>query len=299
MNLEEFRPSLIQSLASGLVDQVTFVPHLPYPGGDVLATKTFSQVGGALNLEAAVSRLGLKVNHLTPVGVGPRADAIKAQMAIEGVQALGIEEFSSGDSGLCITLVEPSGQRSFVTQSGAEGLRSFEELKQYEYPQDAWLVIYGYELVYPTSKAAFEELFASGLIKSKIVFDPGPTTSELSDEILDWIGTHSTLISCNQSEYERLAPFVGKDVWLLLRKGSEGAELHHNGKLVADAPGRKVPVLDTNGAGDIHTGAFLATLALGNNLQEALELACRAAEFSIQLEGGCSGPTWDQLISMR
>lgn len=299
MQLDEFRPSRILSLASGLVDQITYVPHLPTPGGDVLATRTISRVGGALNLEAAASRLGLKVGHCSPIGAGPRADQIRAAMATEGVEALGVEQYSSGDSGLCITLVEPNGQRSFVTQSGAEGIRSFDELKQYEYSEDAWLVVYGYELVYPTSKAAFEELFASGLIKSKIVFDPGPTTAQLSDEVLTWIGKNASLISCNKSEYERLSAFVSEDCWLLLRKGSEGAELHHGGNLVAVAPGRRVPVVDTNGAGDVHTGAFLAALAAGNGLQESLELACRSAEYSIQREGGCSGPTWDELLAIR
>ena len=170
MDLANFRPTHLKSLASGLVDQVTFVPHLPTPGGDVLATRSFSQVGGALNLEAAASRLGLKAQHCSPIGTGPRADAIRAAMAIEGVETLGIEEYSSGDSGLCITLIEPDGQRSFVTISGAEGVRSFSELEQYSYEEDAWLVVYGYELVYPTSKDAFLELFASGIIKSNIVF---------------------------------------------------------------------------------------------------------------------------------
>jgi len=109
MQLEDFRPSRILSLASGLVDQVTYVPHLPTPGGDVLATRSFSRVGGALNLEATASRLGLAVSHCTPLGQGPRADLIRAAMAVEGVEALGIEDYSSGDSGLCITLVEPNG----------------------------------------------------------------------------------------------------------------------------------------------------------------------------------------------
>jgi sugar/nucleoside kinase (ribokinase family) len=298
MDLANFRPTHLKSLASGLVDQVTFVPHLPTPGGDVLATKTFSQVGGALNLEAAASRLGLKAQHCTPVGNGPRADAIQIAMAIEGVEALGIEDFTEGDSGLCITLVEPDGQRSFVTISGAEGKRSFAELEQYDYDEEAWLVIYGYELVYPTSRDAFMELFASGLIKSKIVFDPGPTTAELTSEVLDWIGAHATLISCNLSEYEKLAPHVSPECWLLLRKGAEGAELWHRGAIVATAAGRKVNVVDTNGAGDVHTGAFLAALAKGNDLQASLELACRAAEFSIQLEGGCTGPTWQELLAL-
>ena len=116
--------------------------------------------------------------------------------------------------------------------------------------------------------------------------------------MLDWIGTHATLISCNLSEYEKLAPHVSPECWLLLRKGAEGAELWHRGAIVATAVGRKVNVVDTNGAGDVHTGAFLAALAKGNDLQASLELACRAAEYSIQLEGGCTGPTWQELLAL-
>ena len=299
MQLTDFRPERVRCLASGLIDQVCFVPHLPTPGGDVLATKTFNQVGGALNLEATVSRLGLKAIHSTPLGKGPRADQIREAMGRETVAIDAIEDYADGDSGLCMTFVEPNGQRSFVTQSGAEGLRDFRELEQYEYSADDWLVIYGYELVYPTSRDSFQRLFESGLIKSKIVFDPGPTTSELSEFFLTWLGQNATLISCNQSEYQKLKSYLSPECWLLLRKGAEGAELHHGGQLVASAQGRKVPVVDTNGAGDIHTGAFLAALAAGNSAQESLELACRAAEFSIQREGGCSGPTWSELLELR
>jgi len=299
MELTEFKPDRLISLASGLLDQVSYVPHLPTPGGDVLATKTFTQVGGALNLEAAASRLGLRATHCTPLGTGPRAEQIRQAMLDENVSIEAVEQFSHGDSGLCITLVEPNGQRSFVTQSGAEGLRSFKELAQYDYSENNWLVIYGYELVYPTSKDAFWELFESSLIQSKIVFDPGPTTASLSEQFLTWLGRNATLISCNRSEFEKLEPYIAPDVWLLLRKGSEGAELRRGSQLVADAAGRKVQVVDTNGAGDVHTGAFLAALAAGNSLQESLELACRAAEFSIQREGGCSGPTWPELLQIR
>jgi len=85
---------------------------------------------------------------------------------------------------------------------------------------------------------------------------------------------------------------------LLLRKGAEGAELWHHGMVVASAAGRRVNVVDTNGAGDVHTGAFLAALAQGNDLQASLELACRAAEYSIQREGGCTGPTWKELLAL-
>lgn len=299
MQLNEFHPESVRSLASGLIDQVCFVPRLPTPGGDVLATKTFNQVGGALNLEATVSRLGLRAIHSTPLGQGPRADQIREAMNREKVDIDAIEDYSRGDSGLCMTFVEPNGQRSFVTQSGAEGLRDIRELEQYDYAENSWLVIYGYELVYPTSRDAFRQLFESGKIKSKIVFDPGPTTAELSEYFLTWLGANATLISCNQSEYQKLSTYISQDVWLLLRKGADGAELHHGGQLIADAPGRKVPVVDTNGAGDIHTGTFLAALNAGNSAQESLELACRAAEFSIQREGGCTGPTWQQLLELR
>jgi ribokinase len=298
MNLDDFRLQKLISTASALIDQISFVPNLPLPGDDVVASRTVTLLGGSLNLETACSRLGMQVSHATPIGNGPRADLIRAAYAAEGIAVVANESFSSGDTGLCITLVEPSGQRSFITQSGAEANRSFAELSSYEYPADAWLHMLGYELAYQSSKEAFKELILSGLVQSKIVFDPSPWVAQIDREVLDWFGKNAALISCNEGEYPVLEPFIAEDRLVLVRRGARGSELRVGGQVIASAASRATTVLDTTGAGDVHTGAFLAALAKGLEMQECLETANRCAEWVIAREGGVNCPTWQQLAAL-
>jgi len=60
-------------------------------------------------------------------------------------------------------------------------------------------------------------------------------------------------------------------------------------------PVQAVKPLDSTGAGDVHMGALIAFLAEGHGWRAALELANRAAAFSVQVRGGASGPTRAQL----
>ena len=297
MNLDEFRLQKLISTASALIDQISFVPNLTLPVDDVVASRTVTLLGGSLNLETACARLGMQVAHATPIGKGPRADQVRAAYSAEGIELIANEAFSRGDTGLCITLVEPSGQRSFITQSGAEANRSFAELSSYQYPADAWLHILGYELAYESSRAAFKELILSGLIESKIVFDPSPWVAQIDKEVLAWFGQNAALISCNEGEYPVLEPHIKEDRLVLVRRGARGSELRLGGQVIESAPSRTTTVLDTTGAGDVHTGAFLAAIAKGHDWLESLEVANRCAEWVIAREGGVNCPTWQQLAA--
>jgi ribokinase len=61
-------------------------------------------------------------------------------------------------------------------------------------------------------------------------------------------------------------------------------------------PGRKVPALDTTGAGDCFVGAFAAQLANGNTIPYALAFANAAASICVQRMGaGPSMPTAEEV----
>jgi sugar/nucleoside kinase (ribokinase family) len=59
--------------------------------------------------------------------------------------------------------------------------------------------------------------------------------------------------------------------------------------------GFPVTPVDTNGAGDTHTGAFLAALASGAGPAEAARRANAAAAFSVTRRGPATGPTTAEL----
>ncbi|MGW5697992.1 PfkB family carbohydrate kinase, partial [Streptomyces asiaticus] len=63
-------------------------------------------------------------------------------------------------------------------------------------------------------------------------------------------------------------------------------------------PGRRVTAVDSNGAGDAHTGAFLALLGHGLDLGSAVEGANAAAAFAVTRHGPATGPTADELLDL-
>ena len=60
-------------------------------------------------------------------------------------------------------------------------------------------------------------------------------------------------------------------------------------------PGFDVSVVDTNGAGDAHAGAFLAALAAGFPRAQAARRANAAAAIAVTRAGPATGPTASEL----
>jgi len=54
-NMTEQRFERMVSFGSALVDIMAFVPALPEPGGDVLATEALEVIGGVFNIESAAA----------------------------------------------------------------------------------------------------------------------------------------------------------------------------------------------------------------------------------------------------
>jgi sugar/nucleoside kinase (ribokinase family) len=62
--------------------------------------------------------------------------------------------------------------------------------------------------------------------------------------------------------------------------------------------GFEVAVLDTNGAGDTHSGVFLAELAMGTDVLEAARRGNAAAAVAISILGPASSPERDVVTAM-
>ena len=107
--------------ASGLlVDVVLYVPHLPVPGGDVLASTSMVTTGGVFNVLAAARRQGLAVAYLGAHGTGRFGDQIRADLAAEGV-AVTRPPSPRADSGFCVGLVDDAAERTYATASRRRG----------------------------------------------------------------------------------------------------------------------------------------------------------------------------------
>lgn len=283
------------SLASAVVDITAFVDALPMPGGDTLASDSIVAVGGSFNVESAAARLGLPTVHAGSIGTGANSSQLRAALDAEGILAVG-QLHGDIDLGICITMVEPSGERTFVTTQGAEARLEIEHLLGVEVrPTDA-VYISGYDLVYAGSRDALGEwLREDRLNGAALFFDPGPLLDQIDPDVLELIRREAFLITCNEAEFEFMQPRVNDRALFARRIGAQGCELYECADLRQSVAAEPANVIDTTGAGDVHTGALIAFLAEGRSWPESLALANRAAAFSVQLRGGASGPTRSQL----
>ena len=289
-------------VTSILVDVTLAVPRLPPRGGDVLARPVTTATGGGLNALVAASRLGLPAAYAGRHGTGRFGDQVRAALAADAVAVLTAPVLGA-DSGWCLALVEPDGERTFITVPGVEAELTVDTLAGLRlHPGDA-LYLSGYDLVYPVSGPVLAA-WVGRLARTAdggpwVCLDPGPLAGDIDPVLLAQVLPRVDLVTASAGELAALTapgadPVGGRVV--LERSGRLGAVLHWPGGRLAVAAA-EVPgeIVDTNGAGDTHLGALLAALSLGAGWPAALRTAARAAAFSLTRHGAATGPTREEL----
>ena len=106
-------------IGSAFVDVIVHVPRLPLSGEDVEGTSRQQLVGGcAYNAADVLYKLGLPFEPLIPVGEGMIADRVRESFRVRGYPLRIYPDL--GDNGWCLSFVEPSGERTFISMSGIE-----------------------------------------------------------------------------------------------------------------------------------------------------------------------------------
>jgi len=299
------RPKRLFSLGSILVDIRVAVPSLPVRGGDVLASSAAVATGGGFNILAAAARNGLPTAFAGQHGTGPYGDRIRADLAREGIDVL-LPRNVEGDNGFCLVMVEPDGERTFVTSPGIEA-RAGDRL-----PGDIGLrdrdgvFISGYDLCYLELGSAIAAWIPTIPDDLTLVLDPGPLVGEIPTRVLRSVLPRVDILTLNQREATILAvdddmtrifqstmPRLRPGALLLVRQGSEGCTLG-GGPLLrtrVHVAAPAVTVVDSTGAGDAHTGVFVASLAGGLDPVSAAGRANAAAALAVTRPGPATAPT--------
>jgi sugar/nucleoside kinase (ribokinase family) len=316
-------------LGNVVVDVVLTVPGLPERGGDVLASTTAATPGGGFNVMAAAARQGLPVAYGGILGTGPFADLAAAGLTAEGIEIL--QPRRPGlDTGVVISLVDGDGERTFVTGPGAEARLTAQDLAQVRAgPADA-VYVSGYGLLHASNRPALLGWLANLDPASSVFFDPGPLAAQIPPSALAAVVGRADWLSCNAREatiltgrhdaataaralarrptmivgdpgppatqiphdHENLRPPAG----VVVRTGADGCLIVPPGAAeLIQVPGFRVDTVDTNGAGDTHTGVFIAALARGAEPAQAARQANAAAALSVTRIGPATAPTAAEL----
>ena len=282
-------------VGSVIVDLVMYVNRLPDRGSDVIAERSLVAVGGGRNVLVAAVRQGLPAAYAGRHGAGPFGERIRSALTGDGIELLlaangpGTDPADPGvDSGYCLALVEPDGERTFATTIGAEGGLTATDLNGIGVTDEDYVYVSGYDLLYPHGPVIAD--WVTGRMTGTLIVDPSPLADTIDPALLDAVLDRTTWLSLNQREQELLAGRADRARSVLVRQGSRGCTVRDGGTS-RHVPGLSVRAVDSNGAGDAHVGAFVAALARGDDATDAARWANAAAAISVTREGPATAPS--------
>ena len=296
-----------------LVDRVLQGARPIHGGGSEWARDGGTHVGGGFNALVAARRMGAEAISLSPIGAGPHASMIEAALAREGIVDAG-PRVDGVDNGFCVAMIGHDAERTFISTKGAETMA----------PETAWadfvrtmspgdvLYIDGYLMDHPANREAAEAALRILPEGVRVLLDVSPVIG-----IPESLPARHAIISMNSVEARaiaqqsrlngylpfgslscRLAQTLGRDT--LIRLGASGAYFARSASpdsetSAAHIPTPTVDAVDTNGAGDAHTGVLAASLALGIPLERGLVLANCAGALASTVPGPASCPTREDI----
>ncbi|MGL5930092.1 MAG: PfkB family carbohydrate kinase, partial [Dermatophilaceae bacterium] len=295
-------PPRVIHTAQALVDEVIEVPGLPSRGGNVMATGSAPYAGGAVTTLLAAARSGARCVHAGAVGSGPNGDLIRAVLRDDGVE-LSAPPVPDLDTGICVVLVEPTAERTFVTTQGAERHITVDSLAASAPVAGDLVCVSGYSLVGRTRDPLVEWL-ASLTGGAVVVLDPGATFAEADRPTREAVLARTDVWTGNADESAALTGVVGireaaevvvgllgrPDAVAVVRDGPRGCVVRTGGRTVA-LPGHPQRPVDTNGAGDTHTGVLVAERAAGADWVTAAARANAAGAITVTRRGPDTAPT--------
>lgn len=307
-------------IGNTIVDVAVAVGAFPDRGGDVLAHAGGLHAGGAgFNVMAAARRLGVPTLYGGMHGTGPFGDVARAAMMREGVD-LAHPPDTEGDTGWDIAITDDTAERTFITVVGAEARLTASHMARVTANAGDAVYLSGYSLLAEPNRTAVCDWLDSIPADVLVVTDPGPLISEIPKTALHKVLAHSTWWSANEREAASMAgddnPMVaatsiaairsasgmgganggdGGGFGVVVRLGAAGCLLAESGGEPQHVPGFPVTAVDTNGAGDAHVGAFIASLLEGLNPLASAVRANAAAAVSVTRLGPASAPTTREL----
>ncbi len=291
-----------------MLDVVAMIDVLPTRGNDAEVLERLVTPGGGFNVMSAARRQGMDVTYAGQLGSGPFADIAKKALVAEGIQ-ISVPTNESLDLGLCFVLVEKGGERTFVTSPGAEGTLTLQDLSVIEVKPGDYVFVSGYNFVYPDI-CATSASWLQGISKDAVViFDPGPRGSDIPSDELSALIARCNWLVCNEPEAMSLTKTNSLDdalsqlsqlnvqTGVIVRVAERGCILLQGSDAPQVIPGFSANVVDTTGAGDTHGGVFIAELAKGTGVTEALTRANAACAIAIGKLGPATAPSSEEVTA--
>jgi ribokinase len=270
------------------IDIIFQVDHIVRPGETIRSTQISRSTGGkGANQSVAVAKAGL--HDIFHVGkIGSDGSWIKDKLFHYGVNTDYVIE-SDTPTGQALIQVAADGQNSIVLYSGSNYEFTHEEIDDVLSHFDAgdWIMLQNeINLIdYIITRA-----HQNGM---NICLNPAPYDSSVLSLPLNFI----SLFVLNEVEAAGIAgvedPMQAMDILtskfsqadIIITLGEKGVRYGKGKQLRYSFGTWNVPVLDTTAAGDTFIGCYLANIAKGKSVQDALYLASAASSLTVMRQG--------------
>lgn len=256
--------------------------------------------GAAANQCVAMARAGAIVSLVGVVGNDPFGDAAVRALRAAGVD-VGLLAHTDRSTGVVVALVEPDGQRSMLTDRGANlalDVATVQALATHLASRASHLHVSGYCLLDDASRPAGRLALAlarqCGATASVDASSAGPLRAVGADRFKEWV-TGVDYLFCNEDEGKILTACTEPEAiaqHLLACAAEVVVTLGAAGALVATRRGELLctaataaSVTDTIGAGDGFTATYLTRRLDGIEPAESLVEAVEAARHAVVRRG--------------
>lgn len=237
--------------------------------------------GSAANTIAGIAHLGGRTAYVGKVKDDQLgaifAHDLRAQGA--GYDTKMAPKSEEAETGRCIVLVTPDGERSMNTYLGVTEFLSADDIDEAQMAEAEWIYLEGYRFDGPDSHAAFAKAVAAckgaGGRVSLTLSDPF-CIERHRDAFRDMIRDHVDLLFCNRAEmrsmyqtedFDAALAQAASEVTIVACTDSEnGVHVLAEGQRW-HVPAVPTQIVDATGAGDLFAGAFLWGLTNGHDLQ--------------------------------
>jgi sugar/nucleoside kinase (ribokinase family) len=287
------RPSIL--VIGDVMTDVIVRPEGPLVrGSDRRASITFQPGGSAANQAAWLASFGAKVDFVARVGL---ADV---QSETARLEAIGVTPHLVGDleheTGRLIALIDENGERSFLTDRGANKALEAGDIPDALIGGAAHIHLSGYSFFAPSPRAAVLEAMRRAGDKPISV---DPASAEFlrevgADQFLAWTrgasilfpnAEEAAILAGSDNPHTQCARLASHYPLVVVKRGAAGAEAAGGARRWrVDAP--EVEAVDTTGAGDAFVAAFLAARLSGADIQASLERAGAAGAEATTRVGG-------------
>jgi ribokinase len=279
------RVLVVGSYATGLVMETE---RLPLRGETLIGHSYRAGHGGkGSNQAVQAARLGADVTFITRVGRDGFGDAMEALMRSEGVRPDGLQRDDKLPTGVGFIIVDKQGNNLITVDLGANQALSEGVLAQMDSAfAEAAIVLTQLEIPLATALAAMQAGRRHGKIT---VLNPAPAAdlSRTDLSCIDFITPNETeaLVCAGMADGDPAEAarrlLQGGCGNVVLTVGEKGCVWFTADGRETAAPGFAVAAMDTVGAGDAFSAAFVVALAGRQPVAEALRFANAAAALSV------------------